>query len=137
VQEHTLRVTRIAGREAVVQSRQIDLDAVPFGTYLNTGRAARAGLRLNRFCYGLREPANREAFRGDPDACMAKHGLDPEDRALICQRDWLGLVRRGGNVFVLLRLARLCGDGLIETGAQMRGETVEQYLASRGDQKGS
>jgi hypothetical protein len=67
---------------------------------------------------------------------MAQHGLTPEDRALVQQRDWLGLVRRGGNVFVLLRLAQLCGDGLIETGAQMRGETVEHYLASRSGQKG-
>ncbi len=120
-----------------MRSRQIDFAALPSGTYLNTGHAAGAGMRLNRFCYGLREPGNREAFRCDPEVCMAQHGLNPEDRALVRQRDWLGLIRRGGNVFVLLRLAQLCGDGLIETGAQMRGETVEQYLASRSDQKGS
>jgi protocatechuate 4,5-dioxygenase alpha chain len=120
-----------------VRSRQIDFAALPSGTYLNTGHAAGAGMRLNRFCYGLREPGNREAFRRDPEVCMAQYELNPEDRGLIRQRDWLGLVRRGGNVFVLLRLAQLCGDGLIETGAQMRGETVEQYLASRSDQKGS
>jgi protocatechuate 4,5-dioxygenase alpha subunit len=120
-----------------VRSRQIDFDAVPAGTYLNSGQPAQAGLHFNRFCYDLRHPANRDAFQNDPEACMARHGLDPEDRALIRHRDWLGLIRRGANVFVLLRLAQLCGDGLVETGAQMRGETVEEYLASRRNQKGT
>jgi protocatechuate 4,5-dioxygenase, alpha chain len=114
-----------------VRSRQIDFDAVPSGTYLNSGELARGGLVLNWFCYELRHPANRADFRADPEACMARHGLDPEDRALIRDRDWLRLIRHGANVFVLLRLAQLCGEGLIETGARMRGETVEQYLASR------
>ena len=114
-----------------MQSRQIDPHALPPGTYLNTGEAARRGLKVNRFCYDLRQPENRAAFEADCEAAMERYGLDPEDRELIRQKDWLGLIRRGANVFVLLRLAQLCGDGLIATGAQMRGETIEQYLATR------
>jgi protocatechuate 4,5-dioxygenase alpha subunit len=116
-------------------SRQIDIDAVPPGTYLNTGKAAQAGLRVNRFCYDLRHPENRAAFQADPEACMERYGLDPIDRELIRKHDWLGLVRRGANVFVLLRLSQLCGYGLAATGAQMRGETLEQYLATRNMKK--
>lgn len=119
-----------------MRSRQIDFDAVPSGTYLNTGEPAQGALRFNRFCYDLRDPDNRAEFQNDPEACMTRHALDPLDRALVRERDWLGLIRRGANVFVLLRLAQLCGDGLVETGAQMRGETVEQYLVSRRDLKG-
>jgi|ERR1700733_10913697 protocatechuate 4,5-dioxygenase alpha chain len=133
---HAARQKNCGGAN-VVRSRQIDFDAVPLGTYLNTGRPAQAGLRFNRFCYDLRDPTNRGAFQNDPEACMASHALNPEDRALVRDRDWLGLIRRGANVFVLLRLAQLCGDGLVETGARMRGETVEQYLASRRGLKGS
>ncbi len=114
-----------------MQSRQLDAAALPAGTYLNTGLAAQQGLRINRFCYDLRHPENRAAFTADPEACMEKAALDPIDRDLIRAKDWLALVQRGANVFVLLRLAQLCGDGLTETGAQMRGETLEQYLASR------
>lgn len=62
---------------------------------------------------------------------MARYGLEEADRALIRQKDWLALIKRGANLFPLLRLAQLCGDGLIATGAQMRGETVEQYLPTR------
>jgi protocatechuate 4,5-dioxygenase alpha subunit len=118
-------------REDKVQSRQLDEAALPAGTYLNTGAAAQQGLRINRFCYDLRHPENRTAFTADPEACMEKAKLDAAERDLIRARDWLGLVQRGANVFVLLRLAQLCGDGLTETGAQMRGETLEEYLASR------
>jgi protocatechuate 4,5-dioxygenase alpha subunit len=117
--------------------RQIDLDAMPAGTYANTGQAARQGLRFNRFCYDLRMPENRAAFQADPESHMARYDLDEMDRDLVRRRDWLGLVRRGGNVFVLLRLSQLCGHNLTETGAQMRGETLEQYLASRQVSQGT
>lgn len=114
-----------------MSSRQLDVDRLPQGTYLNTGAAATAALAFNRFCYDLRIPANREAFVADPEACMRRLGLPEAQRTLVHARDWIGLVRIGANVFVLLRLANLCGHNLGETGAQMRGETLEQYLASR------
>jgi len=117
-------------------SRQIDFEGLPKGTYLNTGEAARRGFAVNRLCYDLREPANREAFQADPEAAMERYKLDPETRDLIRNRDWLGLVQNGANVFPLLRLSQLCGFGLASTGAQMRGETLEQYLATR-DARGS
>ena len=111
--------------------RQIDPEQMPAGTYLNTGETANRALRVNRLCYDLKDPANRAAFEADPEALMARYDLEPTDRQLIRARDWLGLVKRGANVFPLLRLSQLCGDGLAGTGAQMRGETLEQYLATR------
>ncbi len=119
-----------------MKSRQIDPGALPSGTYLNSGDAARRGLKINRFCYDLRTPDNRAAFEADRDAAMDRYGIDPIDRELIAEKNWLALIQRGANVFPLLRLAQLCGDGLIATGAQMRGETVEQYLATRNLAKG-
>lgn len=114
-----------------MKSRQLDFAAVPDGTYLNSGRAAQLGLTINRFCYDLRHAANRDAFLADREALLDRYGVAAEDRALIDAKDWLGMVRRGANVFPLLRLAQLCGDSLTAAGAQMRGETIEQYLASR------
>lgn len=114
-----------------MSSRQLDFHDIPAGTYLNTGEAASGALRINKFCYDLRHPENRESFQADPAALMDRYRLTVEERALIEARDWLGLVQRGANVFPLLRLSQLCGDGLAATGAQMRGETLEEYLASR------
>ena len=110
---------------------ELDPDTLPAGTYLNTGDAARQGFRLNRFCYDLRDPANRAAWQHDPEALLDRYAIDEADRALIRAHDWLGLVRRGANVFPLLRLSQLCGFGLAGTGAQMRGQTLEEYLSTR------
>ena len=114
-----------------MKSRQIDPERLPPGTYLNTGEAASRGLAINRFCYDLKRPENRERYKADPDGEMERYGNDPVDRDLIRAKDWLALVKRGANVFVLLRLSLMHGDSLTATGAQMRGETVEEYLASR------
>lgn len=110
---------------------QVDLDHPPAGTYFNTGAAARRGFRLNRFCYDLRYPANRDAYRADAQALMDKYGLSEPEQKLVRAGDWIGLVRYGANLFVILRLAELHGDGLTAVGAQMRGQSVEDYLASR------
>lgn len=111
--------------------KQVDLDHPPAGTYYNTGEAARRGYRLNRFCYDLRHPANREAYRADAEALMDRYGLDEDERRLVRAGDWLGLIRYGANLFVILRLADLHGDGLTAVGARMRGQSVEDYLATR------
>lgn len=110
---------------------QVDLNHPPAGTYFNTGAAARRGFRLNRFCYDLRYPANRDAYRADAQALMDKYGLSEPEQKLVRAGDWIGLVRYGANLFVILRLAELHGDGLTAVGAQMRGQSVEDYLASR------
>lgn len=111
--------------------KQVDFDQTPAGTYYNTGASARRGYRVNRFCYDFRYPANRASYQADPDAHMDKYCLSEDEKCLVRAGDWLGLVRYGVNVFVLLRLAELHGDGLSAVGAQMRGESLEQYLASR------
>ena len=112
--------------------KQVDLASPPPGTYYNTGAAARRGYRLNRFCYDFRYPENREDWRADADALMDRYGLTPEERELVRTGDWLGLIRYGANLFVILRLAKLHGDGLTAVGAQMRGQSVADYLTTRG-----
>ncbi len=108
----------------VRRMRELDISRLPEGTYLNTGAAAQSGYKLNRFCYDLKDPANREAWVADSEALMDRYGIVEEDRVLIRAHDWLGLVQRGANVFPLLRLSQLCGFGLAGTGAQMRGQTL-------------
>ena len=60
-------------------SRQLDLDALPPGTYANTGELAQNGLKLNRFCYDLRRPENRAAYKADPDGQMALYAVEAAD----------------------------------------------------------
>ena len=51
----------------------------------------------------------------------------------IRRRDWLALTKEhGGNIYYIYKLGAATGFGLYHMGAQMRGETYEQFLATRG-----
>ena len=87
--------------------------------------------RLNRFFWDLRLPERRTAFRADEVGCCLAAGLDEDEIELVRARDWLGLVRRGANFFVLEKFARLVGVSNLEVYAEMRGETFDEFLATR------
>jgi protocatechuate 4,5-dioxygenase alpha subunit len=84
---------------------------------------------LNRFNYDLLEGDAQRAFRADPDRFLKRYDLTPEERALIDERDWKGLVEAGVNVYILANLGRAVGLSFAEVGAAMRGETPEQMAA--------
>ena len=86
---------------------------------------------LNRFLQRMVEPAHRAAFVADEDAALATAGLDPVDRDLIRRRDWSGLIERGAIFFGLEKLAAVLGLPNATVYAGMRGETLDQFQASR------
>lgn len=114
-----------------MKSRQLDLSRKVEGTYLFTGSAAQKGYHLNRFCMSLTDPENRAAFQADEAAYMKEFGMSDAEIDIVKRRDWLGLVKAGAHHFMVFKVAGAAGFNLVQTGAQMRGETVEQYLASR------
>ena len=91
------------------------------------------GWRINRMCNALSQAANRDAFKADEESFMAHWGLSEAERQLVRDRDFTGLLAAGGNIYFLLKLGALTGNGLYRMGAQMRGETYEQFLATRND----
>ena len=111
--------------------QQIDFDRLPPGCYPLTGEAAGRGYRFNAFCHGLLDPAKRAAFAANPEADMQRAGLSETEMQLVAARNWLGLVRHGASPFLVFRLSGVLGDGLAATGAQMRGETLEQFMQTR------
>jgi gallate dioxygenase len=101
------------------------------GTYpFDLERSAKA-LRLNRFLRGLIVPEHRELFRATPEVAFEKAGLTDEERRLVRDRDWGGMIRYGATFFALEKLARVSGVSNPEMVAQMRGETLEQFLKTR------
>ena len=57
--------------------------------------------------------------------------LTEDERQLIRQRDFQGLIEAGCNIYFLLKIGAATGNGLYKMGAQMRGESYEQVLATR------
>jgi protocatechuate 4,5-dioxygenase, alpha chain len=94
-------------------------------------RLSRRGFRLNRLCASLCSAANREAFKKDEEAYMNRFALSASEKELIRRRDFQGLIDAGTNIYFLLKIGSVTGNGLYRMGAQMRGETYEQFLATR------
>lgn len=103
------------------------------GTYVFDHTRSRLGYELNKLAYSLTEAANRDAFRKDEDSYMARYKLSDAQKAAIRRRDWLALTKEhGGNIYYIYKLGAATGTGLYHMGAQMRGETYEQFLETRG-----
>ena len=94
-------------------------------------RLSLRGKRLNRLCAALCSPAERDAFKRDEEACLSRFGLTDEEKALIRNRDFKGLIEAGTNIYYLLKIGSVTGNGLYQMGAQMRGETYQQFLSTR------
>ncbi len=101
------------------------------GTHIFTGEAAQHGYRINKLSASLCQPENREAFRADEEAFMERFALTPEEKDMVRRRDWDAMIRHGGSIYLIIKIGGVLGVSLIAMGAQMRGETVEQFLDTR------
>jgi protocatechuate 4,5-dioxygenase alpha chain len=106
--------------------RPREYDDIP-GTYVFDGRRSRQGYALNMFCMSLNRAENREQFRADPDGYLDRYVLTPEQRTAVLERDWLGLLRLGGNIYYTFKLAAFDGLTMQDVGASMSGVTTEQF----------
>lgn len=94
-------------------------------------RASRRGYRLNRMCGSFCSPENREAFKRDEEAYMSRFQLTEGEKELIRKRDFASMIDAGMNIYWMLKIGAVTGNSLYRMGAQMRGETYEQFLATR------
>jgi protocatechuate 4,5-dioxygenase, alpha chain len=94
-------------------------------------RLSRRGRRLNRMCAALCSPAEREAFKRNEEAFMERFSLDEQEKQLVRSRDFKGLIEAGTNIYALLKIGSATGNSLYRMGAQMRGESYAQFLATR------
>lgn len=89
------------------------------------------GLRINAMCNALSKPQEREAYKADEEAFMERFALTQDERAMVRARDFSGLLEAGGNIYYLMKLGAVTGHGLYRMGARMRGQTYEEFLATR------
>lgn len=101
------------------------------GTYVFDVRQSVKSLRLNRFFWRHREPAFRQLVVRDLDAACDELKLSEEERRLVKDQDWLGLIRYGVSFFVLEKFARVVKMSNLAVYASMRGETLEAFLKTR------
>ena len=91
------------------------------------------GYRINKMCNALSQAPERAAFKADEEAFISRFGLSEEEKNLVRARYFPGLLAAGGNIYFLIKLGVVTGNGLYAMGAKMRGESYEQFLATRND----
>lgn len=104
------------------------------GTPVFTGEAAQHGYALNAMCYSFNSAENRATFRADEEGYCRKFHLTPEQHDAVAQRDVLAMLRAGGNIYYLAKLAGIFGLNVQDLGAQQTGLGVEllNWIAARG-----
>ncbi len=113
--------------------RDLQLEGVErlAGTYPYTLERSAKAFGLNRFLHDLIIPEYREAFRRNADALMAAHELTAEEADLVRRLDWRGLIHYGVTFFVLEKLAAVVGVSNLHVYAAMRGQSLEEFQATR------
>ena len=99
------------------------------GTTLFDGVQVRKGYALNKMCYSFNSADNRNAFKADEEAYMQSYGLNDTQASAIRQRDVLGLIAAGGNVYYLAKFAGILGLDVQDLGAAQTGMTKEAFKA--------
>ena len=93
-------------------------------------RSAR-GLRLNRFLHGLTRPPARRLFLDDAERAFDEARLTDAEKQAVRTLDWRALKELGASFFCLEKLARVKGVSNPQMIAAFRGESLEQFLATR------
>ncbi len=107
-------------------SRPRDYDSIP-GTYVYDAPRSRRGYALNMFCMSLNDAANRAAFGENEPRYLDRFALSAEQRRCVLERDWLGLLREGGNIYYTIKIAFCDGLTFQDVAAAMSGVSKEAY----------
>ncbi len=89
------------------------------------------GYRLNKMAMALGQAENRDAFKADEDAYLTRFGLNNEEKAAVKSRDWHEMVRLGGNLFFILKIAAVDPTPITQIGAAQAGMSHEDFLYER------
>lgn len=105
-----------------------DYDDIP-GTYVFDGRRAHSSYALNKLFYSFNEEQCREAFDADPAAYCDKFGLTPEQKDMVLNRDFLGILRAGANIYYLAKFCIPRGVSVQDAGAAFQGISGDEFRA--------
>ncbi|EAR08638.1 protocatechuate 4,5-dioxygenase subunit alpha [Reinekea blandensis] len=103
-----------------------EYDDIP-GTYVMDSKHCRAGYHLNMFCMSLNKAENREAFKADEAAYLDKFSMTLEQKQAVLDRDWLGMLQLGGNIYYTFKIAAFDGRSMQYVGGKMSGVSEEEF----------
>jgi protocatechuate 4,5-dioxygenase alpha subunit len=112
-------------------SQQLDPNRKIEGSYIFTGPMSQKGYALNKLGASLMSDEARAAFKNDEESYMSQFRLSEEQKKLIRDRNWIGCVQGGSNIYFLYKITTVFGDSLYKLGAKQAGMTYEEFLETR------
>jgi protocatechuate 4,5-dioxygenase alpha chain len=103
-----------------------DYESIP-GTYVYDSVRGRIGYALNMFCMSLNKAENRRRFKENEAAYLDRFALTSEQRRTVLERDWLGMLRVGGNIYYTIKIAFCDGLTFQDVAGMMSGMPKETY----------
>ncbi len=100
------------------------------GSVIYDGRLAAQGMRITRYGQSFKVAGNRETYRADPEGYLARADLTEDERARIRARDYSWLVRQGGHIQALQRIAAMDGVYLHHIAAHQIGVDADELAAA-------
>lgn len=97
------------------------------GTYLFNRERCRQGYHLNMFCMSLLKEENRKEYLADEEAYLDKFPMTEEQRRCVLEKDWLGMLKAGGNIYYMSKLGATHGRSFQYMAGAMSGLTQEEY----------
>jgi len=104
-----------------------EYDDIP-GTYVYDSRRCRQGYALNMFCMSLNKPENRNRLKNDEAGYLSGFALSIDQRQAVVDRDWLGLLKLGGNIYYTIKIAFCDGLSFQDVASKMSGVSKEDYV---------
>jgi protocatechuate 4,5-dioxygenase alpha chain len=103
-----------------------DYETIP-GTYVYDARRGRQGYALNMFCMSLNDAEKRRKFKADEAAYLDGFTLTADQRRTVLKRDWLGMLKVGGNIYYTIKIAFCDGLTFQDVASMMSGVSKEEY----------
>ena len=105
---------------------QNEFDDIP-GTYLFDRHRSKQGYHLNMFFFSLMKDENRKAFLADEEGYLDRFPISAEQREAVLTRDWLGMIKLGGNIYYMSKFGATLGRSFQYMAGAMSGLTQEEY----------
>jgi len=96
------------------------------GTYVMDPAHSRKGYQMNMLFMSLNDAENRERFRSDQNAYLDDFKISSAQRQAIVDRNWLEMLRLGGNIYYTFKLAIFDGLSMQQAGALMSGTGMSE-----------
>jgi protocatechuate 4,5-dioxygenase alpha chain len=79
------------------------------------------------FYFSLMKDENRKAFLADEETYLDRFPMTDEQRKAVIARDWLGMIKLGGNIYYMSKMGATLGRSFQYLAGAMSGVTQEQY----------